>query len=90
MGIWIRSQNKRVLVHANAIHEYQGEIFASQNDVSGEGIDSGYAVGRYDTEDKAIIILDMIQNALGYAIERYEPDSGNYVKTASVFQMPEK
>jgi hypothetical protein len=87
MGIWIRSQNKRVLVHANAIHEYQGEIFASQNDVSGGSLDSGYAVGRYETGERALEILDSIQQITIAATIFQSPIMAH---RNMVFQMPEK
>lgn len=48
-------------------------------------------LGEYGKKEEAIEVLDMIQNTLGYAAERYEKDGMDFhVKTFNVFQMPQE
>lgn len=75
MGIWIRSQNKLKLTECK-------EIIIDQNDCF-EYIFEGYAIddiptilGTYSTEEKAIKVLDMIQEHIA-------------THSNKVFQMPQ-
>ena len=92
MGIWIRSQDKSVLVNANAIHTYQGRIYASQNDVSGGNIDSGYIVGEYESEEETMAVIDRIHNVLTDCIEYGygKTQRADSERSMVVFQMPEQ
>ena len=54
--MWIRSQSLAVLVKANEICiENKTNIWAE-----------GYLIGKYSTEEKALLVLDMIQENLEY------------------------
>lgn len=64
--MWIRSQSLAVLVKANEICiEDKTKIWAD-----------GYLIGKYSTEEKALLVLDMIEKVLMY--------TGN-----TLFQMPQ-
>lgn len=56
MSIWIRSQDKSKLVEAHTFD--LGEYF--DEDVYADNI----VVGRYSTKEKALKVLDMIQDAM--------------------------
>lgn len=63
--MWIRSQSLAVLVKVNEICiEDKTKIWAD-----------GYLIGKYSTEEKALLVLDMIEKVAMY--------SGN-----TLFQMP--
>lgn len=64
--MWIRSQSLAVLVKANEICiEDKTKIWAD-----------GYLIGKYSTEEKALLVLDMIEKVSMY--------TGN-----TLFQMPQ-
>lgn len=64
--MWIRSQSLAVLVKANEICiEDKTKIWAD-----------GYLIGKYSTEEKALLVLDMIEKIAMYP--------GN-----TLFQMPQ-
>lgn len=95
MGIWIRSQNKLKLTECK-------EIIIDQNDCF-EYIFEGYAIddiptilGIYSTEEKAIKVLDMIQNFIRsnertFGNVAYEEEWSGEIVTRSndVFKMPQ-
>ena len=55
--MWIRSQDRKKLLNASDFH-----VVSS---LEGFGIISGlYALGYYSTEEKAMKVMDMIQNAI--------------------------
>lgn len=63
--MWIRSQDLAILVKANEICiENKTNIWAE-----------GYLIGKYSTEEKALLVLDMIEKVSTY--------QGN-----TLFQMP--
>ncbi len=81
MGVWIRSQNKVVLIRADDMW------------VDGEAIFANYIgdrqtwLGDYDSEAEAMHVLDMIQeyiNNLAYV----QYADGNVEFIPPVFQMP--
>lgn len=64
--MWIRSQSLAVLVKVNEICiEDKTKIWAD-----------GYLIGKYSTEEKALLVLDMIERVAMY------PDN-------TLFQMPQ-
>ena len=73
MGIWIRSQDKCKLIKCTrfGINYWSDGIF----DVIGADCDDVFELGEYKGEEKAVKVLDMIQ-------EHIETHSNN------VFQMP--
>lgn len=53
MGIWIRSQDKEMIMNCNAVGiglEDDKSIYSN-----------GYVLGTYSTKEKALMILDVIQ-----------------------------
>lgn len=61
MELWIRSQNKQILIKTRRIEysNYNGaEIYAYDND------DYSVKIGRYKTKERAIEVLDEIENIL--------------------------
>ena len=64
--MWIRSQDKKILTE---IHDVEVD---SANQIWG----SGSLIGEYSTEEKALLVLDMIEKVSMY--------SGN-----TLFQMPD-
>lgn len=61
MSIWVRSQNKGVLVNANyffmdAVNRVYGDI-AGNSDPN----DCGFFLGEYASEEEAMAVLDEIQ-----------------------------
>jgi hypothetical protein len=52
MDLWIKSQDKKLLIKVNHIMRINNRIFA------------GDTLGEYDSEERAIEILDEIQNLL--------------------------
>lgn len=76
--MWIRSQNKQVLMKVNKI-DYVGEAGILGHDDSNETFT---ILGKYSTEEKAIKVLDMIQELILYTY-----CSG--IEPKKVFQMPQ-
>lgn len=81
MGIWIRSQNRKTITNANDIYIR----------LSGKGCalctGKGMNLGVYSSEEKAVKILDMIQQAIiGKKPEHY--DLPLYLFHEGVFVMP--
>ncbi|MFR5221557.1 MAG: hypothetical protein ACLTE9_14305 [Thomasclavelia ramosa] len=73
MGIWIRSQDKRRLIECTrfGIDYYSDGIC----DVIGADCDDVFELGKYKGEEKAVLVLDMIQKHIETRIN-------------NVFQMP--
>lgn len=81
MGIWIRSQNKVVLIKVNDIWADHNAIFA--NYVG----DIHTWLGDYDSEAEAIQVLDMIQTHI-VKIDDYHRTGCYEDWVDPVFQMP--
>lgn len=60
--MWIRSQNKEVLIKATKV-AYVGEAGILGND---EGDGTFTILGEYSTKEKALKVLDMIQELILY------------------------
>lgn len=73
--MWVRSQNKEVLVNVNDVCFFKIKKDSYQFRCYGYG-DDYYILGEYSTEEKALIVLDMIEKVSMY--------SGN-----TLFQMPQ-
>ena len=71
MGIWIRTQDKEMIINCYAI----GINFEDDNSI----YSSGYVLGKYSTKEKALKVLDEIQEFIVY----YENISN------MVYQMPQ-
>lgn len=67
MGIWVRSQDKRQLINANKV--YQGSNQEESMDTKLLTIcavvgNSEILLGEYSTEEKALKVMDMIQERI--------------------------
>lgn len=96
--VWIRTQNKRALLNCNDLfidkknykHFDTGEI-ESKYVIT----ESGKVIGTYSTEEKAMKVLDEIENQLTGLNGRYiaekmwQNSDSNYVHQINVYQMPE-
>lgn len=59
--MWLRSQNKEVLINANGVRiVYEGTYCIVCDYYDGEL----YYLGEYSTKEKAMKVMDMIQNAI--------------------------
>jgi len=58
-GIWVRSQDGKALIHCK-------ELWISNNDIFGSASgEEGYCrLGRYSNEERAVEVLDEIQDLL--------------------------
>lgn len=93
MGIWIRSQDKCKLIKCTRF----GIDYCSDGicDVIGADCDDVFELGKYKGEEKAIKVLDMIQehiesNKSEFWNRNYGEEWGGSIVTHSndVFQMP--
>lgn len=78
MELWIRSQDKLKLVKVNYVYAIENKI--NSFSIYGETIDSVPIIGRYETEERALEVLDEIQNYI------LLPNTDN---SAYVYEMPE-
>ena len=62
MELWIRSQDKTKLVKVNYVYVIENKI--NSFSIYGETIDSGPIIGRYETKERALEVLDEIQDEL--------------------------
>ena len=71
--MWIRSQSKRLLINADVI-----SVHISVHDDCDDYLirGGGYELGRYSSKEKALRVLDVIQNQIEY-------------KNIEVHQMPQ-
>lgn len=87
MGIWIRSQDKKIIMDCATI--YIGESM-SKYVIWGMREDSDQSLGVYPAESEALLVLDMIQDKIsGFAfVQLAGPDKfTGYV--GNIFQMPD-
>lgn len=96
MELWIRSQDKLKLVKVNYVYAIENKI--NSFSIYGETIDSAPIIGRYETKERTLEVLDEIQNFI--CIEIHE-NNINYEKAdlilkgkivdslCKVYQMPE-
>lgn len=63
--MWVRSQNKEVLVNVNDVCFYKMKKDSYQFRCYGYGYDY-YILGEYSTEEKALKVLDEIQKQAEY------------------------
>lgn len=93
MGLWIRSQDKKNLVNiqgTNINYNNSGQILGWINPVDTVDYTSAFILGDYDTDERAIEVLDMIQHQLTNCsgLDAISGVMRFYKET--VFQMPEK
>ena len=94
--MWIRSQNKEVLVNVNDVCFFKMKKDSYQFRCYGYG-DDYYILGEYSTEEKAMKVMDMIQKQIAFCSESYEivrpilksdPFEPYWKKREVVFNMP--
>lgn len=84
--MWIRSQNKKVLMKATNIF-YDSE----ENEVlHNEGNGNYTVLGKYSTKEKALKVLDMIQESLEPYKVVYDKEINVLPRNNEVFQMPQE
>ena len=89
--MWIRGQNKEVLINANEIWTDSKTVYATYGTV-----ESGYwSVGPYETEERCIEILNEIQNGICHhkatEIMSHEMEGlSSDIIQGFVYEMPEK
>ncbi len=99
--MWVRSQDKKILGNFSVInisYEDPTKIIAWSSHLIENEDDSSVDLGEYETEERAIEVLDDIQqyvakNNLGDSyIHKNFPDGNEkvYVVKNGVYQMPEK
>lgn len=83
--MWIRSQSKKMIYNA------ENEIYVSSYEKTKYAVYSiAYALGVYSTEEKALKVLDMIEEQITNNETIYaHAISGSGVRDYNVFQMPE-
>lgn len=86
--MWIRSQDKELLKNVNSIEiiEFDGEKYTT---IQGDG----WHLGVYSTKEKALKVLDEIQNAIEdtgfYRIDNIGHGTYAFSKGVLVYQMPQ-
>ena len=101
--MWIRSQNKKVLINTNEIWISDDNCSDSKTNIvavnSTLNIKGGFFLGDYKSEERAIEVLDDIQDQLTKCNERivnFNYDYANYSNTTYseksniVYQMPQE
>ena len=92
MGIWIRSQNEQELINAETI-KYYNHYHGAKNAI----IVDEFFMGEYSSREKAMRVLDMIQNEIRKPYRTYSKGESslgiitqaleNY--SDKIFQMPQ-
>ena len=88
MELWIRSQDKQYLIQVDYLctgGTYDNEVITNKNDIS-------YSLGTYRTKERALEVLDEIQNKinlinLGYDFGSPMVDLKN---PTYIYQMPKE
>ncbi|ACQ52920.1 hypothetical protein G8E05_06315 [Clostridium botulinum] len=77
--MWIRSKGKDVLVHCENIEVDGSSVYGSH-----------YFLGEYETEQRALEVLDMIEDRIMQGNRFDEIQNGKRKTRDFVFQMPDK
>lgn len=89
MELWIRSQDKDILLKTNSllVDDNNNDIYTQ--DFIGENLTT-YTLGRYKSKERALEVLDEIQNKLISYLSEFN-DSGITLKEVFtvVYEMPE-
>lgn len=87
MELWIRSQDKTRLVKVNYVYMTENNDHLT---IYGETIDSAPIVGTYKTKERALEVLDEIQDILKpkYILDAssIKPDGNFYEENGMIFQ----
>lgn len=85
MNLWIRSQDKEKLIKENNIH--YSAILNKDHNIS----DDRYILGTYKSKERALEILDEIQNYINGIKKDWNMAIGDFDKTidnSKVYEMP--
>lgn len=82
--IWIRSQNKEVLIECKEVHIFGWDATSYRIDSR----ESNYILGEYSTKEKALKVLDMIQERIGN-IENIKSNQCMVKPNFLIFQLPQ-
>ena len=77
MELWIRSQNKQELAKAEHVGVYDNRVYINGYD------ENGYRIGEYKTKERALEVLDEIQNK----ITKFNLKT-DYGCTDNIYEMP--
>ena len=92
--MWIRSQNKEVLINANGVRIVYEDTYCIVCDYYDGEL---YYLGEYSTKEKALKVMDMIQKQIVFCSETYKivkpvlksnPFEPYWKKTEVVFKIP--
>jgi hypothetical protein len=85
--MWIRSQDKKTLVYCTRL----AVVGRTIQNLPATGIEDDYDVmGKYESEERAIEVLDNIQSQLRSTVEVVREVESDKYKQCFVFQMPEE
>ncbi|URZ06437.1 hypothetical protein [Clostridium felsineum] len=85
--MWIRSQDKRILVNANSINLNYANSDEILGYVNSERV--GNPLGRYETEKRALEVLDEIQVQIQSCVSFDKMQGPTRTFMQPVYQMPE-
>lgn len=96
--MWIRSQNKKELLNVNFVEVagkevcgYQHAIFIGDYSCNNEwGSNNKILLGKYETEERALEVLDEIHQNLITCVKSDRIISGEKIVSVAVYQMPKE
>lgn len=90
MSLWIRSQDKRFLIECNDVAILKTTDGFKIGTCSIKSVKREIDLGKYSTKEKALKVLDMIQECIEYNNSSHNSqwDSTPY-RVYNVFQMPQ-
>lgn len=87
--MWIRSQDKTMLIDASYFEVVKGTIYAGTG-IEGTNFTGNKEVASYNSEERAMEVLDEIQKRLVFGTQFEETYTGKKTIKDFVYQMPEK
>lgn len=96
--MWIRSQDKRRLLNVNLVEVdgkevrgYQHAFFIGDYSSSNDwGSNNDILLGKYETEERALEVLDVIHQNLITCIKSDRIINGEKIVSLAVYQMPKE
>ena len=85
MDLWIRSQDKKRLINADGLIEHLNEIWVYEPKE-----DYSLVVGTYDTKERALEVLDEIQNIIDGDYTYYDIKDNTIKNCNKVYEMPKE
>lgn len=85
--MWIRSQDKKTLVYCTRL----AVVGRTIQNLPATGIEDDYDVmGKYESEERAVEVLDNIQSQLRSTVEVIRGVSSDNYKQHFIYQMPKE